>query len=240
MRRSIVLRCSFASGPLFGLYSSGPVAIVSSLCKETDTSLSPDQVRKFPMAERLIDSFPTPSAPMSSALAPSVRKTAFIDLEASGLGSKSWPVEVAWGFVDGPPRSLLIRPDAAWPDEAWDKGAEALHGLTRVALRREGSDVREVCRTLNRALGRAEVYSDAPDWDAFWLIRLFSAGGVRQEFSILDYARLIGELAGTRTGELQERAGRLAPRRHRAAADVAHLQTLYRLAAESCGPRLTR
>jgi len=149
-------------------------------------------------------------------------------------------VEVAWGFVDGPPSSLLIRPDAAWPDEAWDKGAEALHGLTQAALRREGSDVREVCRTLNRALGGAGVYSDAPDWDAFWLMRLYAAGGVRQEFSILDYARLIGELAGTRTGELQERAGRLAPRRHRASDDVAHLQTLYRLAVEGCGTRLTR
>ncbi len=182
------------------------------------------------MAERLIDPLPAPSA----------RKIAFIDLEASGLGSKSWPVEVAWAFVDGPPRSLLIRPDEAWPEEAWDEGAEALHGLTRPALIRDGADVRDVCRTLNRALGGAEVYSDAPDWDAFWLIRLYSAGGVRQEFSILDYARLIGPLAGTRAGELQERARRLAPRRHRASDDVAHLQTLYRLAAENCGPRLTR
>lgn len=135
---------------------------------------------------------------------------------------------------------MLIRPDKTWPEDAWDAAAEALHGLSRRMLIRKGCEVREVCSKLNQALDGAQVYSDAPDWDGFWLIRLFSAGGVRQAFSISDYGRLVAPIAGARTHELQEKAARLAPRRHRASDDVAHLQTLYKLAVESCGPRLTR
>lgn len=165
---------------------------------------------------------------------------AFIDLEASGLGPKSWPVEVAWAFLDGPAEALLIRPDAAWPNEAWEEGAEALHGISREVLARDGRDLREVCEALNRALKGVEVYSDAPDWDSFWLIRLFTTSGVRQEFTIRDYAGLVAPMLGEETDQLLERAARMAPRRHRASDDVVHLQTLYRLASENCGPQLTR
>lgn len=182
------------------------------------------------MAERLIDANPAAGA----------RKIAFIDLEASGLGSKSWPVEVAWAFRDGPPRAFLIRPHAAWSDDAWEEEAQALHGISREALARDGDDVADVCRALNAALAGVEVYSDAPDWDSFWLIRLFAASGMRQEFSVLDYSRLIGPLTSEACEELLARASRLAPRRHRAAADVTHLQTLYRLAEANCRPQLTR
>ncbi|HOP19096.1 MAG TPA: hypothetical protein PLV61_08600 [Parvularculaceae bacterium] len=182
------------------------------------------------MAERLIELTP----------APATKKIAFIDLEASGLGSKSWPVEVGFAFIEGAPQSTLIRPDATWSDEAWDKGAEALHGLTRAELDRDGQNIRDVCRSLNKSLAGAEVYSDAPDWDGFWLFRLFMAANMRQQFAVHDFGKLIRPIAGSREGELQERAARLAPRRHRTNDDVRHLQTLYGLAVENCGPRLTR
>ncbi len=182
------------------------------------------------MAERLIEPAPPATA----------RKLAFIDLEASGLGSKSWPVEVGWAFEDGAAQSLLIRPHDSWTDEAWDSRAEALHGLTRARLEEEGVETRAACMALNEAFDGAKVYSDAPDWDGFWLFRLFSAAGVRQSFSILDYGRLIRPLLGQGQGALLERAARLAPRRHRAADDARHLQVLYRLASERCAPRLTR
>ncbi|MEQ8935713.1 MAG: hypothetical protein RIE56_07965 [Amphiplicatus sp.] len=182
------------------------------------------------MAERLID----------PALPATARKLVFIDLEASGLGSKSWPVEVGWAFEDGAAQSLLIRPHDSWTEEAWDAQAEALHGLTRTRLEEEGVETRAVCVALNEAFDGAKVYSDAPDWDGFWLFRLFSAAGVRQSFSILDYGRLIRPLLDQRQGALLERASRLAPRRHRAADDARHLQVLYRLASEDCAPRLTR
>lgn len=182
------------------------------------------------MAERLIELTTEPFA----------RRIAFIDLEASGLGAKSWPVEVGWAFSEGAAESMLIRPDASWSDEAWDAKAERIHGLDRGTLERDGRDPRDVCRALNKALAGADVYSDAPDWDGFWLYRLFMAANIRQAFQLLDFGQLIRPLAGAREEALHERAARLAPRRHRAGDDVLHLQTIYRLAAENCGPRLTR
>lgn len=182
------------------------------------------------MAERLID---------TRAL-PIVRRLAFVDIEASGLGSKSWPVEVGWAFEEGAATSILVRPDKSWSDDAWDAGAERLHGLDRARLDAEGLDAREVCAAMNGALVDAEVYSDAPDWDGFWLFRLFSAGGVKQAFALKDFGRLMRPLVDGRESALFQRAARLAPRRHRAADDARHLQTLYRLAGENCAPRLTR
>lgn len=182
------------------------------------------------MAERLLE-MPLPVA----------RKLAFIDLEASGLGAKSWPLEVGWAFASGgAPDAILIQPDDLWPDDAWDVAAERLHGLDRDRLVREGKRARDVCHLMNEALFDADVYSDAPDWDQFWLFRLFSAGGVRQVFALKDFGRLIRPLVGGREVDLLKRAASLAPRRHRAAADALHLRTLYELASESCSPRLTR
>jgi hypothetical protein len=182
------------------------------------------------MAERLID----------TRAASAVRKLAFLDIEASGLASKSWPVEVGWAFEAGAATSILVRPDRTWSDDAWDKSAERLHGLDRARLDVEGLDPREVCAAMNDALVDAEVYSDAPDWDGFWLFRLFSAGGTKQAFALKDFGKLMRPLVGGRENELFARAARLSPRRHRAADDARHLQTLYRLASENCAPRLTR
>jgi len=167
-------------------------------------------------------------------------RLAFIDLEASGLGSRSWPVEVGWAFESGPPESILVRPHDSWTDDSWDVRAEALHGLSREKLEAEGVDARVVATRLNDAFSAIRVYSDAPDWDGFWLFRLFSAAGVRQNFTLLDFGRLVRPLAGVRQEAILARAARLAPRRHRAADDARHLQVLFRLAAENSAPRLTR
>lgn len=156
---------------------------------------------------------------------------AFIDLEASGLGAASWPVEVGWGGVTGAPTAILIRPDASWNNAAWDPEAEKLHGLSRDRLAREGAAISVVCEALNAALSGRAVYSDAPDWDSFWLYRLFATARIRQGFKILAFADLVTPMMGAHAEALVGEAEARAPRRHRAAADVAFLQTLYGLAA---------
>ncbi len=160
-------------------------------------------------------------------------KVAFIDLEASGLGSTSWPVEVGWAFETGEPVSMLIKPDETWSDQSWDDEAERLHRLSRGELERDGVAPREACSRMNRALADAVVHSDAPDWDGFWLFRLFSAARARQEFKLHDYSRLVRPLAGARAQALLAEASRIAPRQHRVAPDIRHLQTFYRLASQS-------
>ncbi len=161
------------------------------------------------------------------------KKTAFIDIEASGLSIRSWPVEVGWVFLEGPPRSLLVAPEAQWSDDAWDPRAEGLHGISRDRLRKEGEPAADVCSALNSALADCLVYSDAPEWDSFWLYRLFNAAGKRTEFDVLDFADVVRPLIAGREDDVIQAANDAAPRTHRAAQDALHLRTLHRLASGS-------
>jgi|AntDeeMinimDraft_4_1070355.scaffolds.fasta_scaffold00079_49 hypothetical protein len=102
-----------------------------------------------------------------------------LDIEASGLGPESYPIEIAWCSLDGEQSwSVLINPDTAGDWEDWDEHAEeAIHGISRDLLRREGRDVVTVARELEERLGGEEVFSDAVSFDGFWLRRLFEAVG---------------------------------------------------------------
>ena len=155
---------------------------------------------------------------------------AFVDVEASGLGPYSWPIEVGWGFHGQPARSVLIRPAEGWPMHAWEKPAEALHGIAPDRLLAEGRDPLDVALGLNAALGQATVYSDAPDYDSFWLFRLYDAAGVRPNYRLADLGDLLRPVWRGEPGDLVRRASERAPHTHRAAADVAHLQAMYEIA----------
>lgn len=157
----------------------------------------------------------------------------FIDLEASGLGAKSWPIEVGWAFPSSSALAMLIYPYKDWPIEEWDPAAERLHGVTYKRLQKKGHPIIEVCNTLNKVFTGKKVYSDAPDWDGFWLYRLFSAAGIRQEFSLYDYGELIGSLFEGDVQSLIEKASKNFPHSHRARDDVLHLKEVYRLAVEA-------
>ena len=152
---------------------------------------------------------------------------AFIDLEASGLGADSWPIEVGWCFPDSAPCAHLIRTAPAWKDAAWDPKAEALHGVAREELARAGAAPEDVCDALNGALSGVRVYSDAPDWDGFWLYRLYQAARMRQAFELWDFRDLFAHLTFDQINDARAQASAVAPHRHRAAADVLHMQTLF-------------
>ncbi len=160
------------------------------------------------------------------------RQIAFIDLEASGLGPKSWPIEVGWGFHSWPARSMLIKPATGWSLEAWEKSAEELHKLSPDQLIKDGKPPLEVALVLNAAFANADVYSDAPSFDGFWLYRLYEAAGVRANFKLLNLAGLINNVAKSSPEELISRASEKEPHTHRAEQDVRHMQTLYTLALE--------
>lgn len=102
-----------------------------------------------------------------------------LDIEASGLGPDSYPIEIAWCSLDGERSwSALINPDSAGDWEDWDEYAEeAIHGIAREQLRREGRDAVTVARELEQQLGGEEVFSDAVPFDDFWLRRLFGVAG---------------------------------------------------------------
>lgn len=158
---------------------------------------------------------------------------AFVDVEASGLGPQSWPIEVGWGFAGGEPRSMLIRPADNWSMTAWEKAAESLHKISPTRLLGEGHSPIETALVLNAALADATVYSDAPDYDSFWLFRLYDAAGVKPNYRLHDLADLLIPVWTGKPEDLVAAASRTAPHIHRAADDVRHLQEMYRIALES-------
>ena len=161
---------------------------------------------------------------------------AFIDLEASGLVSASWPIEVGWCFEKGRPEAMLIKPHEDWPDHAWDPAAEQLHGIKRAKLARAGKDLGAVCNRMNDVLTGYAVYSDAPDWDGFWLYRLFSAAKIRQRFTLDDFGVLFADQSAGAIELAKTAATRKAPHKHRAKADVLHMRALFELAGTAPSP----
>lgn len=102
-----------------------------------------------------------------------------LDIEASGLGPNSYPIEIAFCDLDGSRSyTALINPDTAGGWDDWDDYAEeAVHGICRDELRRNGLDVVTVSNDLTRLLRDEDVYSDAPYPDGVWLRKLFESLG---------------------------------------------------------------
>lgn len=158
-----------------------------------------------------------------------------LDVEASGFGRGSYPIEIGIAFPDQQVESYLIRPPEGWTH--WDEKAEAVHGITREQLRREGLSVHEVAALLNARLAGNRVYSDAWSFDTSWVARLFDAAGINQHFRIDTVRNLLSEAEVEAWQEARELVAReLGPAMHRAAIDAQRLQqtilSAWRLAAE--------
>lgn len=101
---------------------------------------------------------------------------AFLDFEASSLSKNSYPIEVAWVFEDGASEVWLIRPAPAWIE--WDARAEAVHGIPRALLEREGEPHDRVAARMIEALTGHDLLASAPSWDGKWLSTLLRAAGL--------------------------------------------------------------
>lgn len=97
----------------------------------------------------------------------------FLDFEASSLNKDSYPVEVGWVLEDGTGEAHLIRPAPGWTD--WDDTAEAMHGLSRSRLQRDGVPHDVVCARLIELFRDNLVHASAPSWDGHWLSMLLRA-----------------------------------------------------------------
>ena len=116
------------------------------------------------------------------------RPVVFVDVEASSLFADSFPVEVGyahpralpWGGCAIELASAPVRPESAWLSSGgWDSGAEAIHGLSREALLRDGLPAGDVCDLLDGAFGGCAVVADtgAGSVDDLWLAVLYDAAG---------------------------------------------------------------
>ncbi len=152
-----------------------------------------------------------------------------LDIEASGFGRHSYPIEVGFVQADGRSFCTLIQPAPQWIH--WDITAEQVHGISRATLERHGKPVQVVARLLNEALAGCVAYCDAWAHDYPWLARLFDEAGSRRAFQLESAARLLDEECWPELPRLQrESMATLGLTRHRASNDARALQqALWRL-----------
>ena len=150
----------------------------------------------------------------------------FIDVEASGLGSGSYPIEVGVALADGSTHCTLISPPNDWTH--WDESAEELHGISRESLLLSGRAPIDVAMMLNELLDNKTVYSDAWGNDACWLARLFDEAGVKQRFRVDSIVSVIEtELLDLWVYAKEQAERKLFLRRHRASNDALILHKTY-------------
>ncbi|MCK5398372.1 MAG: hypothetical protein KAJ33_08995, partial [Thermoplasmata archaeon] len=99
-----------------------------------------------------------------------------LDIEASGFGKESYPIEIGFVLSDQTAHCHIIRPVAHWT--FWDESAESLHGVSREILLQSGKPVEDIAQWLDDLLVGKTVYSDAWGHDVTWLGKLFDEAGV--------------------------------------------------------------
>ena len=152
---------------------------------------------------------------------------AIIDLEASGFGRGSYPIEVGIALADGSVHALLIKPADGW--DHWDEKAEAIHGISCDYLQEHGKTPREVAIFLNDLCSGLTLYSDAWSFDSSWLGRLFDEAEIIQRFKLDTLTRLLSEddmsvWSDTKDAMVKQ----LGLEMHRAANDVMLLRETYK------------
>jgi len=154
-----------------------------------------------------------------------------IDVEASGFGPGSYPIEVGVAMSDGKVRCMIIRPQPEW--QHWDEQAESLHGISREILLEFGSPVREVAEQLNQWLEGEMVYSDAWGNDSSWLALLFDAAGIRQAFKLDSLFTLLSKKQIKTWHETKDKlSSENDSQRHRASHDARIIQKTYQVTAK--------
>jgi hypothetical protein len=152
-----------------------------------------------------------------------------LDVEASGFGRNSYPIEVGFVLPDGHAYCSLVRPEPHWTH--WDSQAESLHHISRALIEARGVPALEVARVLNTQLAGQTVYSDGWANDYSWLGTLFDAADMTPRFRLENLRALLSESQADQwhTFKAQVNAER-GPHRHRASSDARVLQlTLQRL-----------
>jgi len=146
-----------------------------------------------------------------------------LDIEASGFGRRSYPIEVGYVLPDGRAACMLVRPPSDWTH--WDEAAERVHGITRSVLASHGRAPLDVALTLNRDLAGLTVYCDGWAHDYSWLGALFEEAGLAPTFKLESVGALLDEAALSRLDQARRDAvAEMGLSRHRASNDARALQ----------------
>lgn len=149
-----------------------------------------------------------------------------IDIEASGFGSNSYPIELGVVRDDGARFCRLIKPAQDWLH--WDQEAEQLHGISRANLEKYGSSLQSVCDALNDFVGGRLLHSDGWVVDSPWLTKLFATAGCQMRFRISPLESLLKEQHLLRWDMIKsDITNEFGGSRHRASVDAMIIQQTY-------------
>ncbi|MBC7780878.1 MAG: hypothetical protein H7125_12330 [Proteobacteria bacterium] len=154
---------------------------------------------------------------------------AVIDVEASGFGKGSYPIEVGFVLPDGTGDCMLIRPCEGWVH--WDPAAERLHRIPREHVVRHGRPIIEVVARLDAELEGRTIYTDGWGSDYSWLSMLYEVADRSPTYHLDSLQKLLTEDQLLDWHRVKDEVSReTASKRHRASADARVLQaTVVRL-----------
>ncbi|NRB79398.1 MAG: hypothetical protein HRU38_12140 [Saccharospirillaceae bacterium] len=149
-----------------------------------------------------------------------------IDLEASGFGRGSYPIEVGVADENQKVMSQLIKPFDHWVH--WDESAFNIHGISREILSERGVDPREVALLLNEKFMGKVLYTDGWSFDSSWLGLLYEETQVFQRFKLEAITKILTqEQLAIWDKTKKDIAVELNHTRHRASVDAKILQQTY-------------
>jgi len=151
---------------------------------------------------------------------------AIIDLEASGFGRRSYPIEIGIALASGQTHCFLIKPHALWT--YWDNNAERVHGISREILDSRGREIIEIATSLNELLYGQTIYSDGWGMDMSWLGKLYELAGIAQQFRLAQLQALFQPQQYERWHDTYKQLQNdLKLKRHRASADALLIQQTF-------------
>lgn len=156
----------------------------------------------------------------------------FLDIEASGLGSGTFPIEVAYASSMGDKNEYLIKPTDDWLQHGvWCSNAEVnIHNISCEMLVQNGVNIFEVANALNTALCGKLVLCNDLEYDGVWLTQLFKAANVSVMFSLTDIRYLYEYWGEEKTIVFKEAYESIAPKTcHRALPDADRFVRAFRL-----------
>lgn len=152
-----------------------------------------------------------------------------IDIEASGFGAGSYPIEIGLALSNGGRLCQLIKPASDW--QHWDLAAQDVHKINPDILVERGHEIISVANWLNDLLVGKTVYSNAWGHDSSWLGKLFYAAEKTQLFQMDSVVSLLTEENELELWQscMDQVLKEFKGQRHRASVDAAIIQRCYEL-----------
>ena len=151
---------------------------------------------------------------------------AILDIEASGFGKGSFPIEIGVAAETSVIYSWLVKPEHDWVH--WQQEAEQLHGISRQQLMDEGEPAVVIASQLNELFEGQTLYSDGWGFDSGWLSLLFYVAGKNMLFKLETLPRILSEYQlchwDDKKTQIRSKKGFSL---HRASEDAALLQLTY-------------